>query len=107
MYLSNIAIWEYLSEGKSLEELLDRVPDEFYAWVKKTTADLKFEYEKIFEEARFNYKTFPTRKETAIYFQTQKYPHVMYALMDNKPPDKVIWKMIRPTFAKPYKVEVQ
>lgn len=105
--VSNIAIWEYLSEGKSLDELLDRVPDEFYAWVKKTTADLKFEYEKIFEEARFNYKTFPTRKETAIYFQTQKYPHVMYSLMDNKPPDKVIWKMIRPTFAKPYKVEVQ
>lgn len=105
--VSNIAIWEYLSEGKSLDELLDRVPDEFYAWVKKTSADLKFEYEKIFEEARANYKTFPTRKETALYFQTQKYPSVMFSFLDGKSPDKGIWKMIRPEFAKPYKVEVQ
>ena len=105
--VSNIAIWEYLSEGKSLDELLDRVPDEFYAWVKHTVNDLTAQFNQIFLEAKSTYKEFPTRKESALYFQTQKYPHVMYALMDNKPPDKVIWKMIRPTFAKPYKVEVQ
>ncbi|MEL7147858.1 MAG: T4 RnlA family RNA ligase, partial [Bacteroidota bacterium] len=29
--VSSISIWEYLKEGKPLDEILERVPDEFYA----------------------------------------------------------------------------
>ena len=35
--LTNVStrnIWEYLKEGKGLNEIIDRVPDEFYEWVK-------------------------------------------------------------------------
>jgi len=33
--VSNLVIWEHLAEGRSFDDLLDKVPDEFYEWVKK------------------------------------------------------------------------
>jgi RNA ligase len=45
--VSNITIWEYLSENKSFDELLERVPDEFYEWIKKTQKELIDNYNKI------------------------------------------------------------
>jgi RNA ligase len=38
--VSNIAIWEYLGEGKSFEDLFEKVPDEFYNWVKQVQRDI-------------------------------------------------------------------
>ncbi|HEY5326046.1 MAG TPA: T4 RnlA family RNA ligase [Mucilaginibacter sp.] len=104
--VSNLVIWEYLSEGRSFEDLLEKVPDEFYEWVKKTSDELKAKYNAIVADSKDSFKQFDTRKETALYFQTQKYPPVLFAMLDGKPYDKIIWKMIRPQFAKPFKVEV-
>lgn len=39
--VSNVRIWEFLSEGKSFEELLEKVPDEFYNWVKNTVGNYR------------------------------------------------------------------
>jgi RNA ligase len=104
--VSNLVIWEYLAEGRPLEELLDKVPDEFYDWVKKTSNELTAQYNAILTECRHAFKQLDTRKETALYFQTQKYPPVLFALLDSKPFDKIIWKLIKPQYAKPYKVEI-
>ena len=104
--VSNVVIWEHLSEGRPFEGLLEKVPDEFYHWVKTTIDDLKSQYDTILTDCRNAFKELETRKETAVYFQTQKYPSVLFAMLDGKPYDKIIWKMIRPTYAKPYKTEV-
>ncbi len=42
-----------------------------------------------------------------MYFQTQKYPTVLFQMLDGKTPDKVIWKMIKPAFSKPFKNDVE
>lgn len=102
--ISNISIWEYLAEGKSLEELLEKVPDEYYNWVKKIQSELVNEFDKILTESKSVFKELETRKETALYFQTQKYPSVLFNMLDGKTPDKIIWKIIRPKYSKPYKV---
>jgi len=104
--VSNIIIWEHLSEGRSFEDLLDKVPDEFYDWVKKTIDELKGQYDAILIDSQKAFKQFETRKDTALYFQTQKYPAVLFAMLDGKPIDKIIWKMLRPEYAKPFKIEV-
>jgi T4 RnlA family RNA ligase len=104
--VSNVVIWEHLSEGRSFEDLLDRVPDEFYEWVKKTIDELKAQYEAILNDSQNAFKQFESRKETALYFQTQKHPAVLFAMLDGKPVDKIIWKMLRPEYAKPFKIEV-
>ncbi len=104
--VSNLVIWEHLSQGRSFEDLLDKVPDEFYDWVKKTIDELKVQYDIILTDSQTAFRQFETRKETALYFQTQKYPAVLFAMLDGKPVDKIIWKMLRPEYAKPFKIEV-
>ncbi|MEO8568524.1 MAG: T4 RnlA family RNA ligase [Ginsengibacter sp.] len=101
--ISNVAIWEYMKEGKCIEELLERVPDEFYNWVKQTQELIRKQYDEIYDESKMVFKEMPTRKETALYFQHQKHPSVLFGMLDGKQPDKIIWRMIRPGFTKAYK----
>lgn len=103
--VSNIAIWEYLADGKPFDELLERVPDEFFAWVKHTQHTLTGQYAEIEKLCKSVFKDFGGRKETALYFQQQKYPSVLFSMLDGKPYEKVIWKIIRPKFSKPFKTE--
>jgi len=95
--LSLLEIWEYLSEGRSLNELLDKVPDEVYEWVKQSVLDLQSQYKAIEDECRRVYKELPTRKETALYFQQQKYPQILFAMLTGKAYAPIIWKMLRPS----------
>jgi RNA ligase len=104
--VSNITIWEMLVENKSIDDILERVPDEFYHWVKKTTKDLLFEYAIIESQCKSAYKELDTRKDTAIYFQSQKYSSVLFAMLDKKDYSKIIWKHIRPVYCKPFKIEI-
>lgn len=45
--ISNRDIWEYLKDHKPFDEILDKVPDEFYDWVEATADALVEEYGKI------------------------------------------------------------
>jgi len=101
--ISNVVVWEYLSERKSFEELLEKVPDEFFNWVKQTQGQLVKEFDEILAESKSAFKVFDTRKETALYIQTQKYSSVLFAMLDGKSPDKIIWKMIKPKHSRPFK----
>ena len=96
--VSNINIWEYLSADMPFDEILDRVPDEFYDWVKATSADLKTQFEAIERQCQADFKVFATRKETAAYFLTCRYPSVLFNMLDEKPYSQAIWKQLRPTF---------
>jgi RNA ligase len=100
--VSNISIWEYLKTGQSLNEIIERVPDEFYDWVKKTSDDLKNKFNEIEKQSKDDFKILADRKETALYFQTCKYPAVLFRMLDEKNHDEVIWKMLRPEFSKPF-----
>ena len=100
--VSTINIWEYLKKGQSLDELLDRVPDEFYNWVKKINSDLLNAYKAIEEKAKNEFKNLETRKGTALYFQQCSYPSLLFSMLDEKDYSKTIWKMLRPKFSKPF-----
>lgn len=94
--LSEVAIWEQLKNNQNLESLLDRVPDEFSKWVKGVEHGLKEKYEEILKESKDSFQEFETRKETASYFLKQKYPQVLFSILDKKDPKDIIWKMIKP-----------
>ena len=100
--VSNISIWEYLAAGKDLGELLDRVPDEFYHWVKHTHAQLLADFARIEAEAKADFKVLETRKETALYFMQCRHPTVLFAMLDSRNYAPIIWKKLRPHFAKPF-----
>ena len=51
--ISNRDIFEYVKEGKPLDDILDKVPDEFYSWVKETKEHFEQQFKTIDLEYRF------------------------------------------------------
>ncbi len=98
--VSNVSLWEYLSADMPFDEILDRVPDEFYDWVKATSADLVAQFSEIERQCQADFKVLASRKESAAYFLTCAYPSVLFKILDEKPYKDVIWKQIRPKFQK-------
>jgi len=119
--LTNISsrdIWEHLKDKKSLEDIISDVPDEFYDWVKKTAMDLNYACYQLRETAGklhdgFRYGKFgdkdpePTKKEFAEFVMKQQevLRPIMFAMWNknNETVDKIIWKLIKPKYSKPFK----
>jgi T4 RnlA family RNA ligase len=105
--VSSINIWEYLAADMPFDDILDRVPDEFYDWVKATSTDLKTQYQAIENQCKADFKILDSRKECALYYMTCAYPSVLFKMLDGQPYKDVIWKMLRPQFQKPFKNELK
>lgn len=102
-------IWENLKEGKGVEELIDKVPDEFYKWVKETATRLDNEYKEI--EMLCSHiaklaKSFETRKEQAEFIKKYKNTGVIFKMLDKKDYSEAIWKLIKPAHELPFKNEI-
>jgi RNA ligase len=109
--ISNRDIWEYLKEGKSFDEILDKVPDEFYNWVKETKENLIFQFNKIENEYKWIFNSIKKVKETsdrkvfATYALNYKYPSILFNMNNGKDHKEIIWKIIYPNYSKPFKKE--
>jgi RNA ligase len=112
--ISTTGIWEHLSTGGDINELLKDVPDEFYKKVKEYADLLKYGYYQVSEHCGkahnyFRYGKYgdrevePTKKEFAHHVMTYGHPPyraVMFAMWDGKPYDKLIWNVIKPQWKK-------
>lgn len=103
--VSNVTVWEHLAAGHSLDELLERVPDEFYHWVQQVVAELKSQFSAIESACQAAFKVLDTRKDTALYFLTQSHPQVLFAMLDGKDYSGAIWKLVKPGWRKAWRVE--
>jgi T4 RnlA family RNA ligase len=96
-------IWECLSQNQDLDQFIDSVPDEFYNWVKDTKLELESKYQAIETECKNTFKDLGNRKESAMYFQTQTYPGVLFLMLDKRDYSQVIWKLIKPDYQRPFR----
>lgn len=102
-------IWEHLRDGLSLDELMDRVPDEFFRWVTQTISNLRFEYNLVEDLACKEWekiKDLTTRKDQALVIKDSKFRGVIFKMLDKQSYDEVIWKMVKPVAEKPYKEDI-
>ncbi len=90
-----------------MTDILDRVPDEFYDWVKMTELQLLNNFKAVEAKAKSEFKLLDTRKENALYYQTCSYPAILFKMMEDKPYDHIIWKMLRPKFEKPFATHIE
>ena len=100
-------IWECLSKNQNLDQFLDAVPDEFYHWVKDTKLELETKYREIETECQQQFKDLGDRRQTALYFQTQKYPGVLFLMLDGREYSQVIWKLIKPGYERPFRSDLE
>lgn len=101
--LSERRIWEHISQGGSIEDFIEGVPDEFFQFVQEVESRLRYEYEgrkatlgdKV---ANLHRQNFPTRKDLAISIARDPDRGLIFRGYDGQW-DRVsaaIWKSIRP-----------
>lgn len=98
-------IWEELSAGRSLEPLIEQVPDEFYTWVKKQAGELLLDYYHILVQCNGEMAAATTqdvdynwpRKQYAEIFTKCDYPAILFRMLDGHDPKQLIWKTLKPS----------
>jgi RNA ligase len=113
--ISTTAVWEMLSEGRDVLEIIKDVPDEFYKKVKSYVDDLNYNYYRYNEYAGkiheyFRYGKYgdrdpePSKKDFALHLEkSEVHPKVRaicFAMWDKKNYNKMIWNLVRPEFKK-------
>jgi hypothetical protein len=101
-------IWEYLKDGTSFDQLLERVPDEFYTWVSNTRNDLLAQFAEIEQQCQrvqAQVHGLSMRKEQAAIVVKEKYAAVIFRMLDKKSYSEAIWKYLRPQAERPFREE--
>jgi RNA ligase len=111
--VNEIAIWEHLREGKGTGDLIQKVPDEFMKWVTDVESRLRADFAKLWGEAQMAVQMvrgMQTRKEQAqwVMQNAKKVSGSVFSLLDNdeKKAADSIWKMVRPSGSKLFKVDI-
>lgn len=113
--VSTTSVWEMLSEGNDVLDLLKDVPDEFYNKIKMYVKDLRYNHYRYGEYAGKIYQYFrygkygdvepePSKKEFALHLDNckvhPKIKSICFAMWDGKDYDKIIWKLLKPEYKK-------
>jgi len=107
--VSNLTVWEHLMNNYNFDALYDRVPDEFYDWLKRTISSLQSEYNEIERQALkeftkiYHVNEITNRKDFAIEAVKTEYQSILFRMYDKRPYDEIIWKLVRPVYSKPFK----
>lgn len=114
--VSTKTVHEFLSAGRDLAELVDRVPDEFHEWVQRTVAGQQAAYMGVFDAAKADAEyamkmadicmqprgSKEHRKDFAYYLKDASYKSIAFLMYDNKNVRNAIWRLVAPTFEKPF-----
>lgn len=96
---SEKSIWEILSNGKTIESELENVPDEFFEEVKGISSKLEIQFTEIENECQYFFKSLDlskSRKELANEILKFEHSSIIFAALDYKPIDKMIWNKLKP-----------
>lgn len=109
--VSNVSIWEKLKNNEPLDELLERVPDEFFDWVRMTERELHYKHTDILWEAHEEFERVTlrlgeaNRKEYALAIKDHPLKSIIFRFLDKRDGNDIAWKMVRPTWSKPFKTD--
>jgi RNA ligase len=106
--LSTTAVWEVLSNGGNMDELLKDVPDEFYGKIKEYEDELKFMFNSLSNDYSIHFRDIQNmmdkvggdRKNFANVTKQYKYPSLLFGMLDGKDVSPIIWKIVKPEFKK-------
>lgn len=112
--VSTTSVWDVLSSGGSMDELLKNVPDEFYRKIRDYEKTLRYGHYQVseycgkahdyFRYGKYNDRELePTRKQFAEHVMNNVHPPyraVMFLMWDGKDYDKAVWNVIKPTWKK-------
>ena len=107
--ISTKSVWECLSKGDDIYEMLKDVPDEFFkgidGYIHELTNQyitLEREYNWIFRKLENVYfiahKKEYNRADFAQHAKKYKYPQILFKMLDDKDTSDTIWRVIKPEY---------
>lgn len=101
-----------------IAELLEHVPDEFYQWVRGITERIKVAYDELVERVILDFGVVSTQLDPTLEGRERKsafaeivkdHPekHLLFGLVDGKPIEPHVWRMLEPQYEVPFKVDDQ
>lgn len=99
--LSEKSVWSGLEGGKTVEELIEGLPDEFHGFVRETSARLLQDFANRDAEITVKFHGYAhladgLRKNFAKAVSNDKDRAYMFAILDGKAVDKMIWQELKP-----------
>jgi RNA ligase len=110
---SSYDIWENLMKfGKVPEDLLTKVPDEFYNWIKRVEKDLWIKHTEMYNKAHYEYEVIMKAlsdvpqdefdKTYALLVKNKENASLLFSLKNGRDISEAIWKKIKPAYEKPF-----
>lgn len=105
--ISSKSVWRTVAEGGELP--LDLLPDEVYGWVRSEEEKIRKGYESIVSRTSriFSEIGHLERKEFARRALEYDCSSLLFAMLDGKPWERMVWKMVEPEYRTPFVEEVQ
>lgn len=99
--LTEHRVWEILSSGSTIDDILEIVPDETYQWLRDVEATLLARFHTICTEAnteasRIKDRAGADRKAFAAEATKSEYRSLLFLLFDGKSCSSLAWKLIEP-----------
>jgi len=100
--ISTKSVWECLSKGDDIYEMLKDVPDEFFKGIDAYIEELKSEYKSIEVKTSATFDLYKdlNRKDFAESVKWNKYAPILFKRMDGKDYSDAIWRVIKPKYKK-------
>lgn len=102
--LSSKTVWEYLKDRRSFDELLGKVPDEYFYYIKKTKAELEAQYKEMRDRVEDEFFKIIDKKDFAEKAIRSDIKDLLFTRLNTSSPglEDAIWKKLKPEFKKPY-----
>lgn len=107
--ISSINIWDTLRKDIDISDIINNVPDEFFDFVQNVINDLNEKYNYIeLQSLKMFWKIYfcdnnKERKSFALEAKKSEYLSILFKLYDGKEYSDIIWKMIKPEYAQPFR----
>lgn len=109
--VSTKSVWEVLSGGETMEELLQNIPDEFYSKIKEYQAELVSQFNQIVKEYKWIYNKIKnvyfdvydkefSKAEFAKLAKGYKHSSILFSMLNGKDYSPYIWKVLKPEYKK-------
>lgn len=96
-------VWEAMRTG-TLAQVLEDVPDEIYNWIHQVKENIEINYVKIERSSIDYFVDLGDRKQNALFYQTYKYPSILFHMLDGKDYKEIIWKLVKPKVSQTFKI---
>jgi RNA ligase len=105
-------IWEMLRDGSPpIGRLFAGTPESFQAWARGEVGNIEEQRALIDASSQEAYRQImasepPDRKSFALLAQKHRHSAILFKLYDGQPYQEMLWKLVRPGPADPFRVEV-